>query len=133
MAISSFVPKKNKAVILLSTLHDDDSVNLDTKKPEVIHFYNAHKGAVDTVDQLCGCYSVSRRTRRWPLCVCFQLINIGGVNAQILYNSCVQQKRKRPRQIFLKELALSLMKNHLNERYRSSYIKSDIKSFDQVC
>ena len=42
-----------------------------TKKPEIVHFYNSTKVGVDTVDQLCGNYSVSRRTRRWPLCIFF--------------------------------------------------------------
>jgi hypothetical protein len=27
---------------------------------------------------------VSRRTRRWPLCIFFQLLNIAGVNGNIL-------------------------------------------------
>jgi len=85
--ITSYTPKKNKAVILLSTMHNDTSVNSETKKPEVIHFYNSTKGGVDTVDQMCGNYSVSRRTRRWPLSIFFQLLNIAGINANILYNN----------------------------------------------
>ena len=82
----SFTPKKNKSVVLLSTMHRDAKVDAETKKPEIIQFYNSTKGGVDTVDQLCGNYSVSRRTRRWPLCVFFHLVNIAGVNGQILFN-----------------------------------------------
>ena len=76
----SFTPKKNKSVVLLSTMHRDAKVDAETKKPEIIQFYNSTKGGVDTVDQLCGNYSVSRRTRRWPLCVFFHLVNIAGLN-----------------------------------------------------
>lgn len=126
ISITSYVPKKNKSVILLSSMHDNNLVNSDTNKPEVIHFYNSNKGGVDTVDQLCSGYSVSRRTRRWPLCIFFQLLNIGGVNAQILYNS-VQENTKKPRRIFLKNLAFALMKAHLTERYQSTHTKSHIK------
>jgi hypothetical protein len=39
------VPKKKKAVILLSTNHHDKSiVNGEKMKPEIIHFYNRNKG-----------------------------------------------------------------------------------------
>ena len=62
------------------------SIDAETKKPENIHFYHSTKGGVDTVDQLCGNYSVSRRTRRWPLCIFFQVLNIAGVNGHIVYN-----------------------------------------------
>jgi hypothetical protein len=64
VTLISFTPKKNKSVVLLSTMHSDASVDTETKKPEVIHFYNYTKGGVDTVNQLCGNYSVSRRTCR---------------------------------------------------------------------
>ncbi|CAI6370912.1 unnamed protein product [Macrosiphum euphorbiae] len=114
--ITSYTPKKNKAVILLSTMHNDTSVNSETKKPEVIHFYNSTKGGVDTVDQMCGNYSVSRRTRRWPLSIFFQLLNIAGINANILYNNTQIEKKHKNRRSFLKSLSMNLMNNHLSER-----------------
>ncbi|XP_035212060.1 uncharacterized protein LOC118186137 [Stegodyphus dumicola] len=46
----SYVPKKNKSVILLSTMHSGDQIDESTgesKKPEIITFYNMTKGAVD--------------------------------------------------------------------------------------
>ena len=67
-------------------MHRDAKVDAETKKPEIIQFYNSTKGGVDTVDQLCGNYSVSRRTRWWPLCVFFHLVHIIGVNGQVLFN-----------------------------------------------
>ena len=49
----SYVPKLNKAVILLSTEHHDKSVNLEeSNKPEIILAYNATKGAVDSFDKM---------------------------------------------------------------------------------
>jgi hypothetical protein len=69
VTLVSFTPKKNTSAVLLSTMHNDASVDTETKKPEIVHFYNSTKGGVDTVDQLCGNYSVSRRTRRQPLCL----------------------------------------------------------------
>lgn len=125
--IASYVPKRNKAVVLLSTMHDDDAINSETQKPEVIHFYNSTKGGVDTVDQMTSHYSVSRRTNRWTLCFFFQLINIAGLNSQILYNSIHAENPVR-RRLFLKSLALELMKNHLEERAQLASLPSDVKS-----
>ncbi|XP_063924667.1 piggyBac transposable element-derived protein 4-like [Zophobas morio] len=44
----SYIPKKNKNVLLISTMHDDDLVNEATGKPQIILDYNATKGGVDT-------------------------------------------------------------------------------------
>ena len=124
----SFTPKKNKSVVLLSTMHRDAAVDIETKKPEIIHFYNSTKGGVDTVDQLCGNYSVSRRTRRWPFCIFFHLVNIAGVNGQVLYNKfrnsvdAVQNRRQ-----FLKNLTISLMKPHLKNRASLQSLPADIQ------
>lgn len=60
----SYVPKKGKAVVLISTMHDEGLIDEETGKPQIILDYNMTKGGVDTVDQLGGTYSVSRTTRR---------------------------------------------------------------------
>lgn len=46
----SFKPKSNKMVHVLCTAHDQLNINGVTSKPEIIHFYNSTKGAVDTID-----------------------------------------------------------------------------------
>ena len=125
----SFTPKKNKSVVLLSTVHRNTAVDAETIKPEIIHFNNSTKGWVETVDQICGNYFVSRRSCRWPLCIFFHLVNISGVNGQILYNKtrnsvdAVQNKSQ-----FLKNLAMSLMKPHLQNRVQLQSLPADIQS-----
>ena len=52
-ALVSYVPKKNKAMFLLSTMHSDKEVDEATEKPLMILDHNATKAAVDRVDQLC--------------------------------------------------------------------------------
>lgn len=49
----SYVPKRGKAVIMLSTMHHDKSVNENSekKKPEVIEYYNKTKIGGDLMDQ----------------------------------------------------------------------------------
>jgi len=49
----SYVPKRKKEVILLSTQHGDNSVVADNKnKPEIITYYNGTKCGVDVLDKL---------------------------------------------------------------------------------
>lgn len=51
LLICSYVPKKNKAVIILSTMHADTNVSaIQKKKPEIIQYYNKIKINVDTMD-----------------------------------------------------------------------------------
>ena len=59
----SHVPKKNKAVVLLSTMHNNNKVDEETGLPKMILDYNATKAAVD---QLCHNYSMQKRTKRLP-------------------------------------------------------------------
>nr|XP_023027924.1 probable ATP-dependent RNA helicase YTHDC2 [Leptinotarsa decemlineata] len=59
----SYIPKRHKNVLMLSTFHDDDEIDLDTgdqQKPAVITFYNLTKGAVDVVDTMKTEYCVTR-------------------------------------------------------------------------
>jgi hypothetical protein len=44
ITLSSFVPKKNKAVILVSTHHHNNAIDIETKKPQMIIDYNKLKG-----------------------------------------------------------------------------------------
>ncbi|XP_050064468.1 piggyBac transposable element-derived protein 4-like [Aphis gossypii] len=89
MTLVSYKPKANKIVSVISTMHNDDSIDTDCarSKPEMIKFYNSTKGGVDTVDQMKGKYSVSRNSRRWPLKIFFSVLNIAGINSQIIYAS----------------------------------------------
>lgn len=105
----SYVPKKNKNVLMLSTLHDDDAIDPSTKeakKPEVITFYNSTKGGVDVVDRLKSEYSVARVSNRWPLTVFFSLLDIATINAQIIQKCNSGQLKTRRK--FIAELSKEL-------------------------
>ncbi|XP_069680912.1 piggyBac transposable element-derived protein 4-like [Periplaneta americana] len=130
MTLVSYVPKRNKAVILLSTMHDDGTVDEDTGKPHILLDYNSTKGAVDTIEQMCGRYSVARVTRRWPLVIFYSLLDIAGINAQIIY--CANEANQRSnRRIFLKEMSLSLLKPRLIERAKIPSLPTHIATFLQ--
>ena len=50
LTLVSYVPKENKSVVLLSSLHHDSVICSDSGTPEIIEFYNKIKGAVDMLD-----------------------------------------------------------------------------------
>nr|XP_022911901.1 piggyBac transposable element-derived protein 4-like [Onthophagus taurus] len=113
--LASYVPHKNRAIILLSTKHNEGKIYEGTNKPEVIIDYNFTKCGVETVDKLCTTYTVSRKSKRWPCAIFFFLLNVAGINAYVLY-SFTKTSVASSRRHFLKSLAISLMKPHLQYR-----------------
>lgn len=126
ITIASYVPKQNETVIVLSTMHDENEVDDETEKPEIIMEYNRAKCGVDTVDQMCGNYTVTRRTQRWPHNVFMSLLNVAGINSYIIY--CKHGAEMMSRKIFLKNLAMSLMKPHLKQRARIRCLPINIRA-----
>ena len=113
----SYIPKKKKNVLLLSTLHNDDKIDEETgsaRKPEIVTFYNATKGGVDTVDQMSSLYNCARNTRRWPMIIFYHLLNIAAINGFIIY--CKNGNEPIKRRIFLKKLCYQLVQDHLKNR-----------------
>ncbi|XP_054706863.1 uncharacterized protein LOC129216672 [Uloborus diversus] len=127
----SYVPKKSKCVILLSTMHNDDAIDIDTgdaKKPENITFYNCTKAAVDVVDEMAANYSTARKTNRWPLVIFYSILNVAAINARIALLSnkdppILYQKRRR----FIKDLALSLINDYTNKRMDNPNLSHELR------
>lgn len=117
--IVSYVSKKNKVVVLISTMHlEDESIDESTgdeNKPNIVTFYNLTKGGVDVVDKLCTTYSTSRKTNRWPLVIFFRILDTVGINSFVIFNSNVPQNNLS-RKDFLQELGLALLDEHLKSR-----------------
>nr|CAI5827950.1 unnamed protein product [Callosobruchus analis] len=102
----SYVPRKGKDVISVSSMHFDDEIDNDTKKPFIIETYNSTKGAVDTFDQMCQNMCANRKTRRWPLCLFFNMINMACINSYVIYSHNVSLQGGKPlsRQAYMMEL-----------------------------
>lgn len=105
-------------------MHHDNAIdsNSDKNKPEIITFYNSTKGGVDVVDEMKGNYSVSRISRRWPFTVFYSILNITGINSQLIYhenNKCNINRRE-----FLQNLGKSLTLDYLQRRKNISGYKS---------
>ena len=85
ITLVKFNPKKNKSVVLLSSLHHSGEIDPQTRKPEIISYYNSTKGGVDTLDQVIRFFSTKRKTRRWPMAIFYNMIDIAAYNAYLLY------------------------------------------------
>lgn len=113
----SYIPKERKNVMLISTLHNDhalDPSSGQSNKPEIITYYNSTKGGVDTADQMCSTYDVSRNNKRWPMVIFYAMMNVAGINSLIIYlGNELEPMRRR---VFLKKLAHELTLPELQRR-----------------
>lgn len=102
----SYKPNQNKTVLLLYSRDNTPAIEKEGK-PEIIHYFNKAKGGVNVSDNMCGRYSCSRKTWRWPLSLLEGMINIAVINAIILRNTKqnLQTKQDEMVRIFLHQLA----------------------------
>ena len=102
----------------------------ESSKPLMIEDYNHSKGGVDTFDQMCSQYSCSRKTKRWPLCVFYGMINAAVINAYIIH--CEKNiANKLERKVFMQSLALELAKPWAVLRMAVTTLPRQVK--DQIC
>ncbi|UYV74012.1 IGF2R [Cordylochernes scorpioides] len=118
----SYVPKKRKSVILISSMHHDNKCDETTGKPDIIMDYNLTKGGVDTIDQMVSNFSTSRRSRRWPLALFYALLDITALNSYIIFNYQIDKKDQKERSTFIVDLGRSLIDEHLATRPYDGYI-----------
>ena len=59
-------------------------------------------------------YSVGRMTRRWPMRLFFSMMNIAGINSQIIYKA--NSEKLMLRREYLKEIAMVLVKQYMITR-----------------
>lgn len=121
----SHVPKKGKAVLLVSSMHHNACIDENTGKPEIIAYYNSTKGGVDELDKKCAIYSTGRRTRRWPMALFYRIVDISMVNSYIIHQ--VHQTTKTERGIILKDLARFLVMKHLQRRVYNMRMPREIR------
>lgn len=120
-ALCSYQGHKPKNVILMSTMHDDDAVDINhpKKKPEMVLFYNETKGGVDTCDKLCLTYTTKRKTKRWPVVLFFNMLDTSTVAAQVIFKFKSPQSpfaKRDARASFIREISKDLMKNQIIRR-----------------
>ena len=137
MTIMSYVPNKGKAVILLSTMHNDKSIHDGLKKkPEIISYYNQTEGGVDTMDKMVRHYSCKRKTKRWPMVLWYNMLDVAVMNAYTLfkgvhpeYMNGVNHKRR----LFLKELVKEFAIPHMTWHQKQPALKRHVKEASTKC
>ncbi|XP_038141219.1 uncharacterized protein LOC119783663 [Cyprinodon tularosa] len=109
----SYLPKKNKNVVLLSTLHKDgDTSDREDRKPIIILEFNRNKGGVDNLDKVIGAYSCRRMTARWPLVIFHNIIDVSSYNAFVIWieiNPTWMSHKHNKRRVFLEQLGKALV------------------------
>ncbi|UYV70560.1 hypothetical protein LAZ67_7003537 [Cordylochernes scorpioides] len=128
----SYVPKKRKSVILISSMHHDNKCDETTGTPDIIMDYNLTKGGVDTIDQIVSNFSTSRRSRRSPLALFYALLDITALNSYIIFNYQIDKKDQKERSTFIVDLGRSLIDEHLATRNLNSLpleLQTTIKKF----
>ena len=82
----SYQGKKNKNLLLLSTLHPTLKIdNSEKKMPEVVHFYNSTKYSVDVLDQMARKYTTKSASQRWSIQVFFNILGMVAINSWVIY------------------------------------------------
>ena len=116
----SYQSHKPKNVILLSSMHDDPTtLGGEKNKPAVVIDYNKTKGGVDTMDKMCLSFTTKRKTKRWPLVLFMNILDVSTVAARVVYGIKFPQDRlskKDFRGDFIREVAKGLMMNNLVRR-----------------
>jgi hypothetical protein len=112
----------------MSTQFLDDSVSDESrKKPSMILEYNRTKGRVDNADKLVREYSCARRTSRWPLRLFMNMLDIGALNAFIIWmlkNKDWNQRKPNRRYRFLLELGKELTNPNILRRASNPMVSS---------
>ena len=96
--LSVYQCKKNKNVSILSTYHRHVTVpdaENPKKKPDTVLTYNKTKVGVDVLDQMLKLYSTKPASRRWPVHVFSNILDMGLLNAWILYKMVTKRKESR--------------------------------------
>lgn len=107
-------------------MHETETINEISKKPEQIEFYNKTKGGVDVFDKLCHQYSSTRKTSTWPLRYFYGLLDAAAVNVIFKHNNLNQGKRFI-RSKFITTLAFRLLEPQLKVRQECPFLLKDLK------
>lgn len=123
VTLLSVVPKKNRAVLLLSSMHHNIATDEVKRKQEIVAYYKKTKAGVDLLDMKCAVYTSSNRTKRWPMAIFFQMIDISTVNSFVINGNPLVTRFD-----FVQDLALELIKPQLERSLSIQNLPRDLRS-----
>ena len=116
ITICRYSEKPGKYVLLLSSQHQLGLIE-ENNKPEIVNSYNASKAGVDTLDQLVRFYTTKRRSKRWPVVLFYNMVDIAAYNAYVLfclkYPEFLKKYKSRARRNFIKRLTEEIDENYV--------------------
>ncbi|XP_031582777.2 piggyBac transposable element-derived protein 4-like [Oreochromis aureus] len=131
--VMSYVAKKNKNVLLLTTSPRylapsgsllEPSCDPDggaPAKPLMVLHYNRTKGGVDNLDKVVGTYSCRRKTLRWPVALFHNMVDVAAYNAFVVWRETRpdwMSGKLNKRRLFLERLGKALVLPTLEARRR---------------
>ncbi|XP_067111143.1 piggyBac transposable element-derived protein 4-like [Osmerus mordax] len=109
----SYLAKKNKNVLLMSTRHTDAEISdRNDGKPTIVLDYNLNKGGVDNLDKVITAYSCKRKMARWPLVIFNNIVDVCSYNAFVIWrevNPNWMPRKRNKRRFFLEQLGRALV------------------------
>ncbi|CAI5678276.1 unnamed protein product [Oreochromis niloticus] len=77
---------------------------------------------------MCAHYGCGRKTKRWPLCVFYGMINAGVINSWIIHNENAMKRgeNQMQRRPYMQALALALIKPWAEQRLPSSNLSRQL-------
>lgn len=133
LTLVSYVPKRNNAVILLSTQFNNANIStMEGKQPEIFLHYSKTKIA----DEVTRDYCCMRPTQRWPFRVFMEMLDIASLNAYVLWiekNPEWQKNALRSRRkMFINTLSIELAQGNVQTRKSivAGYHKQNLDAFD---
>lgn len=110
-SLTAYVDRCKKNVYILSSVHSEVTAkDPATRRPNTVTSYQS-KCDVGVMDRTLRRQSVHSETRRWPVAVFYNMIDMAVLNAHVLYQAC---KGKRERWvIFMIELVHELADTHV--------------------
>ena len=99
--------KQKKSVCLLTTMHVNPKCDESGKrKPFPILFYNKNKCGVDAADSMLRLYSTRAASRRWPVTIWHNMLDVALLNSWIVFKE--SKDSEIPRKVFLLNLVEQL-------------------------
>lgn len=122
ISICSYVPKRNKVVNLISTLHHKKHVEGRAMKPEAISFYNTTKAGANGMDQMVTQFSSKRSTKRWTLAFFCNILDVMALAAFCICKELDRHNTPGARRTFLFTLSTSLVLANIENRMNNVHI-----------
>ncbi|XP_035231848.1 uncharacterized protein LOC118203679 [Stegodyphus dumicola] len=120
--------KSKKNVVILSTMHSnmfvDDSIK---KNPNTVTYYNSTKCGIDVADQMLRKYSTSSGSRRWPVHVFYNVLDIAALNAWIIFKESLGTSISR-REFILEARTTEQLPQNINTKNCAKSFKGQTKT-----